>query len=80
MWGDSAAYTAVVPGKRSADPGPITTGRSLAKIRSCQPATNHSLGLWSRIGARLRARLSGTTAECGSLTAHVIPQPVHVGN
>ena len=48
------AYTVVVPDKRSADPGPITTGRSVAKTRGCQLA-QQPLSVAMDSGLALRA-------------------------
>src|ERR1700729_4220491 len=40
------SLTSVVPDKRSADPGPIHTGSSLARTRSGSFAPHSSLWLW----------------------------------
>ncbi len=53
----STANISVVPDKRSADPGPITTGLGLAKART--PISRHNHGLWLWVPA-----FAGTTVAC----------------
>jgi hypothetical protein len=58
------AYTAVVPGRDAvASPGPITTGKGLAKTCGYQPVLQLLLWLWVPDLRAAMRRLSGTTME-----------------